>query len=659
MPVPDLQLKKQAIREAAARLAPLMPTPKPTADQLAQAAEIVAGKVRFNANQGPDIPRQLLTVGRRDIDWSGGHLKHQEWPTQLSRFFLLGPLMAAFAANGEARYPEAARDYIDDWMAHFDMENISLRGNTCMDIGIRLGTHGFGGWAAALTVFMDTPAWDDAFVARMLASMERQAHILWQRGIPSRLWGNHRIFGLDGLLHVCLRLPFMADAEVMLKSARGGLRHALLQQFLEDGVHVEETLGYHQHMTDTFLYFERLGRVVPEADLGVSTERLLRAVDYFVHTLPGGINDTQAQKTDGANSAAWATARKWRAQLTGRQDPDWRPPRDAVFAKAGQVFARSSWEPGADFLAFDAAPYAGSHAHLARLGVVFRAGGRLWLADPGTFDYEMSNPFAVYGRSTPAHCTLNLNGLNQGLGDARLLHSTVTDEFVFLHGLYQGGYWNGTYTWGFQNGVGTGTYGHHERLLLWIRGEYLLIFDSLMCDPGPTIENVWQLAPVKGWDQDPERLAWRSRGEDTDFFLQMVLPPPGVKMQVHEGQREPLRGWFCEAYSTGFAPAPQVVFRYPAQPAFNAVLAMPLANGRTPPEVRTSAGSWGRSCELRWADGHTDCVGISACLAAPLTGDSPFDTDSPLVWLRLAPDGTPRRHFLLDGTRLAYGGRTC
>jgi hypothetical protein len=655
---PDLTSQKRAIREAAARLATLSRPHPATPDELDQAQEILAGIIRFNGLQPPEIPRVPITVGRRGIDWSGGHLNHQEWPTQLNRFFLLHPLLQAFEATGEQRFVEAARDYIADWIAHFDESDITLRGNTCMDIGIRLGMHDLGSWGTAVAAFMDCPSWDDDFVVRVLASMERQAVILWQRGIPSR-GGNHRIFGLDGLLHTALRLPFMPHADAMRREAVAGLRQAFDQQFLVDGAHCERTLQYHQHMTATFFYLAQLGRVFPEAAFEFPTDRLLAALDYLAHNLGCGINDASAEAADRDHTDAWAQARQWRAQLTGRDESAWAPDRDAVFTAAGQAYARSSWAPGADVLAFDAAAYGGGHAHLARLGVVFRSAGRLWLADPGMFDYEMSNPFAVYGRTTAAHCTLNLNGLNQGIGDARLLRSVLDDDIVFLRGRYDGGYWPGEYTWSFKDGFGPGRFGHHERMMLWIRGEYLLIFDAMTCDADATVENVWQLAPVAGWVHDPTALTWRSRGESTDFYLQMVLPPPEVQMTVYEGQREPMRGWFSETYAKRFVPSPQVVFSYPGnRNAFFAMLALPLADGATPPVVGRTEGAWGRSLELRWEDGRTDIVGLSASLAKPLASESPFETDSPLVWLRLDRDGRPVRQFMLDGTYLRYRGDT-
>ena len=116
----DLSEMKTAIRERMARFEAFQPPRAATEDDLEQAREIVAGKLRFNGNQPDKAMQQLIDVGRRGIDWTGGHLLHQEWPTQMGRFFLLGPLMRAYRQAPDTALAEAARDYIDDWIAHFD-----------------------------------------------------------------------------------------------------------------------------------------------------------------------------------------------------------------------------------------------------------------------------------------------------------------------------------------------------------------------------------------------------------------------------------------------------------------------------------------------------------------------------------------------------------
>lgn len=645
----DIHQVKDAIRQQMVRFDTFSP-PRPTKDDdVLIAQEALAGRVRFNMGTSSES----VEIGREGIDWAGGHIHHQEWPTQMGRFFMLSPLVFAYRKSPQAAYAQAARDYISDWMNRFDVEDIKLRGNTCMDIAIRLGMLGQGtvGWTRALATFMDEPCWDDAFIRQMLASIDKQAHILWKRGIPSRQFGNHRIFGLDGLLNTALRLPFMKDAQRMVSFARLNLEHAFEQQFMPDGSYVEQTLGYHWHMAGIYVYLYKLAKHFPEMGMTIAADKLLKAAEYTLHTLPGGINDTSANTLDLDHEETWRSVRKAIADINGQEPAlEWRPACDVVYPNAGQVFLRSSWEKKADYLAFDASVYSGAHAHLARLGLVFRSGGRLWLADPGTFDYEMSNPFAIYGRSTQAHCTANIQGLNQGRTDARLVRSDITNDAALLHGIYDGSYWTGEYTWGFAKGLGQGTYGRHERVVLWIRDEYLLIFDAMLCEQGLQVEHVWQMAPVAGWQHDAASHSWTTQGETPGFHLQMLLSPASVEMTVYEGSKEPMRGWFATQVAKDFTPAPQIVYRYPADMVLYPTLAMPLSQGKQPPVVRQVSSGRDRAFALDWPDGTTDVVAMAQSLGTMLDDDGVFESDSPLVWARIGSDGKMQRHVKYGGS---------
>ncbi len=115
------------------------------------------------------------------------------------------------------------------------------------------------------------------------------------------------------------------------------------------------------------------------------------------------------------------------------------------------------------------------------------------MADPGILSYEMSDPLAAYGKSTPAHSTLNVNGWNQSGADAQLLRTEFTPSFALIHAKYEGGYWEGRYEWSFRNGRGRGVWGEHERVLLWVKGQYVLVLDTMATDPGQEVRNAWQM----------------------------------------------------------------------------------------------------------------------------------------------------------------------
>src|SRR5690349_5243916 len=74
---------------------------------LEQARKIAGGIVFF-------YQHTEVKVGLRDIDWTGGHIHHQEWPAQLNRFFHLRPLAAAYRATHDEQFAQAARSYIED-----------------------------------------------------------------------------------------------------------------------------------------------------------------------------------------------------------------------------------------------------------------------------------------------------------------------------------------------------------------------------------------------------------------------------------------------------------------------------------------------------------------------------------------------------------------
>ena len=84
--------------------------PDPDGDDFSRIADLaVEGKVLFYG-------RRPIEVGRKNIDWTGGHIKHQEWRAQLNRFFQLPSLRRKYRETADEQYAACARDYIEDWI---------------------------------------------------------------------------------------------------------------------------------------------------------------------------------------------------------------------------------------------------------------------------------------------------------------------------------------------------------------------------------------------------------------------------------------------------------------------------------------------------------------------------------------------------------------
>ena len=618
-------------------------------ETLERAEKIATGTVFFYG-------RTPVQVGLKDIDWAGGHIRHQEWPAQLNRFFHLEPLAAAYRSTRDERFARAARAYIEDWLRdeHYDTAAAMRPGDNGLNMSIRLGTSVSGGWGGTLPVFLASASFDDAFLDRVLDSISRQAGFLARHLTPT---GNFRISQFDTLVFTALRFPFLPNAKALLDQGITGMRAAIRTQFLPDGAHIERTPGYADWMAQVAANYYLLARQFPEADAHVAADTIVRALDYGAASELSGFNDSSAPHRDPQALARLAarTETLRRLGLEGRYPA--LPPLAQRFPDAGQVFIRSAWQPGADYLAFDASTWGGGHGHLSRLGLTFRSHGRVLVADPGILTYEMSDPMGPYGKSTTAHSTLNLNGWNQSGADAELLRTEFGADAVLLQARYQGGYWEGTYGWSFPRGRGRGAWGEHERILLWVKGEYLLALDSMASDRGAEIRNVWQLGPMEKWERDPGALAWWSQNQDANLAVQLIAAPAGAAMECFEGSRTPLRGWLGRRGNDS-VPAPQVEYRYAAERAgtvMTAVLLVPFT-GRERPRYTVNRAEVGRGSihhvELALPNGSVDEIAWSSGLALPVDDARPFTTDATFVWRRKDTRGAEVKRFAPGGSYL-------
>ena len=645
-------------RAAALQGFPGQTFPEATAEALERAAQIADGTVFFYGT----TPVQ---VGLSGIDWSGGHIKHQEWPAQLNRFFYLAPLASAYIKTGDEKFAQAARAYIEDWIrsgAGYEKAAEFRPGDSSLNMAGRLGSSHFCGWAGSLPAFLKSPAFDDAFLTWMVDSVASQVDFL-SRHLTG--WGNWRIAELDTVVFTVLRLPFLPKAKELLDIGVTGMRNALATQFLPDGVHVERSPSYHHWMAQVLASYYDLGKRFPEADARVEADMVIRAWDYAAQSDLFGVNDSGAPHRDPKAMRYSETRHELLSRLMPERGAEATAPLEQVFPVAGQVFARSAWKPGADYLAFDASTWGGrggSHSHLSRLSFVFRSGGRQLIADPGILNYEMSDPLGPYGKSTRAHSTISLQGWNQSEADADLLRTEFTSDTVLIHAKYQGGYWPNEYGWNFMEGHGSGVYGTHERVLFWVKGEYIVVLDSVLSDPRITAYNCWQMGPMDKWTAEESALTWCSQNEEANLLLQFVsFQDDAVQMQCFEGSREPIRGW-VEQRGHDALPAPLVEFRYSTQSggAVSAALLVPFAGSAKPSYAlrRKTVSAWTqlRHLEVTRPDGSIDHLSWSQGLSAAVDNGQPFVSDAPFVWLRTDAGGRPTKCFLLDGSYLRADG---
>jgi len=590
-------------------------------------------------------------VGRKQIDWSGPQHNHQEWRAQLNRFFQLPVLAAAWRQTRRDEYAEAARDYIMDWIrAHPSRPDWTLAPyDNTLNLSIRM-LH----WFTALPALLDSSAFDDGTVDVMLESARVQLDYLCEH-LASRM--NWRIAHADSLLMNGLRLDGLPGAERWQKVGLDVLNDAFHRQVLPDGAHMERNPSYHAWMTRVFEKYWRLARAMPELGLAMQTEPIARMHDYALATTsPNGalnaMHDCRGRRTGIQPNQAMAARNAFRREAGL---PEELPPVSQFFPHAGQALLRDGWGEDATYVTFDATLWGLPHCHFSRNAVQLYAGGRALVVDPGSFTYEASDPFCAYGKSTRAHSTLNLNGWNQSEADPVTRFDSVPG-YDLVASRYEGGYWPNSFTWRCAPDHGRGLFAPHHRTLLWVRGQCIVVLDHVQHDYAatpPFLEVNWQLSEGRV-ETDPGGAWARTCHPDSNVLMLFPLKPPGTTLSIHQGERDPLRGWLPG--ETDYVPAPQVSLCLDPFPAGRANLATVLIpfEGSEPPEVTAEAVTRGGTSELtlRWGDGSSDQVFWTDCLATAIAAQEEFQTDGSLVHLARGPDGAVLQGLAVDATYL-------
>ncbi len=650
----------EPIAENARRLALVWGDRIPAWDDAARtvADNAVAGVLFFSCNG-----EHPVQVGRQQVQWQGPHLPDYEWTAQLNRFFFLAALASGYRATGNAEYAQAARDYIEDWIqthpAGPAWQTVG-RDNT-LNLGIRMGTSQWPGWLGTLPVFLDSRAYDDAFVARLVASAGCQLAFL-QKHLPGE--GNWRLTSADTLIVAGILLEPQPGATPMRDFAVRVLQDAFRRQVLPDGAHTERNPSYHHWMAKVMERFWELGRALPELGLTVNPAVVARMYDYSLASMApdGGWNALHdCQSARNRLYEELGAARKDRAAFRSKAGlPDTLPPLSQYFPDAGQACLRDSWEPTATYLVFDATQWGGAHCHQSSNGLVLYVAGEPVLVDPGFFTYNFADPLGIYGKSTRAHNTANLNGWNQvGTNPAGTRHFSCPGHDAVIS-TYEGGYWPGRYLWNFPEGCGAGIQAAHTRAMLWVRGRFIVVIDEIVRSPAgdadPFLEINWQFerGPVK-----VDEAAGRAWTEWAGANLLMLFPgmPAGMRLAVHEGENDPPRGWLPA--EGGYITAPQLAQELRpmrSREATCVTVLIPVASGSKIPAVKarlggvtgTDAPPW--RLTLEWGSGERDDLVWTSGFKHMIGAVDDLFTDGSLAHWTRDPTGLIQARAVFDST---------
>ena len=410
------------------------------------------------------------------------------WET--SRHLELVALAMAWNTTGERRYADGARTLLQSWFEQCPYPQ-GVHWTSSLELAVRLLNWAFawqllGGAASPLFEGED----GQRFHKQWLASIYQHCHFIG--GYFSRhSSANNHLFGeYMGLFVASLTWPCWPESARWQALAKRGLEAEAIHQNTADGVNKEQAVYYQHEVMDMMLLCLLVGQANGVAFSPAYLERLEHMAQFIAALMDAGgaipmIGDADdAQMVRLSYEDGWCHYRSLLASCAVLFD------RADFKHKAGNFDDKNRWLFGAQGLqkwdalpapvleqpvmAFpeggyfllghqfgqrdevrlvaDCAPLGylsiAAHGHADALAFTLSLGGQEFLVDPGTYAYHTQKVWRNYFRSTAAHNTVCVDGLDQsviggnfmwlGKAKARLIKHDVAGPVQVFEGEHDG-----------------------------------------------------------------------------------------------------------------------------------------------------------------------------------------------------------------------------
>jgi Heparinase II/III-like protein/Heparinase II/III N-terminus len=468
---------------------------------------------------------------------------------ELNRHQHLPRLAKAYHWTGDERYAAAAVAHLRSWIEQ-NPPGFGINWQSSLEIGIRTIS-----WLWTLFLLLPSPHLDDATAQRIGDSLFAQLEHVHRYTSEFSSPNTHLIGEAAALFIGGLVFRDQKRSAAWMRHGAELLVRETDRQILADGAHGELSAYYHCYALDFYL----LALVLAEQNhfrfpecVRASVAGMLNFVMHFttpMGTIPllgdddGGralalqqrnyrsFNDGlglgavlfqrpdfKHQAGDLSEETFWLLGKKaW--DVFDRLETSPPAGNQTIFPSAGYAVQRSGWGRDDSHLVFDMGGLGmltGGHSHADALSLVLSSGGRELLVDPGTYVYNCAPEWRSYFRSTRAHNTVAIDGLDQAEAGGtfrwktRMSTRTHRDPALPIE-----------YLEGEQDGYARLTEGvTHRRGLLHIPGEYWIVVDDFRGAGNHTFDFNYHFGagvdPVMSHPWETDVVMW---DEDAGFFL--------------------------------------------------------------------------------------------------------------------------------------------
>jgi len=604
---------------------------------------------------------------------------------ELNRHQHIPRLAKAYFLTGDERYSREAVEQLDSWIDQ-NPPGLGVNWQSSLEIAIRSIS-----WMWAVFFLLPSAAFDETAGRRILASLFRQLDHVHRYPSVYSSPNTHLLGEATALFIAGLIFPELPRALKWRQFGAATLIQEMAAQVSTEGVYREASTYYHCYAADFYLQSMALARSNGFHFPGWMWERLRRMFEFVQHvSRPDGsiplIGDDDGGRAlalncgdyssyrDGLSSAAvifesaefkfaaggFAEETAW---LLGEKAVETfdalekRPPRmlGAFYPETGCCIQRSDSDPDASHLVFDCGGLGmltGGHGHADALAVTLFSRGQELLIDPGTSVYNCAPHWRNFFRSTRAHNTVVVDGLDQSEPAGTFSWSRKAGARVVAYRILPGM----DYIEAEHDGYSRLRHSViHGRRLLFVRPNYWILLDELQGRGVHRFDFLYHFAPgaqiVVFGDEGRGDVDCRIACGEAALDLHMYATAP-VRAEASCSQLDPIQGWMSRRYGDRRpSPVLTVTLHAPAPAAMMTFLA-PERGAALSASARMTAHGGNVV-----AASFTDHEYVDTCVFSPDGGETrlaEYSMQGEVFWLR-TQCGMLKRLTAINAVRFSMG----
>lgn len=379
------------------------------------------------------------------IDWINqpAATTNTEFRYTLNRHFFWNDLAMAYRFTGTASYMTEFQTQLDSWSRQYTRlsnPDAWIQDAVRPKWDLFTTSERVKNWLYAYHMVLNSGGWNGYYNTMMLHRLLVQGDFMVRTTKLYELTSNKATGHATALYNLGILFPEFKQSASWLATGQDRMFQAMDAQFRADGMHYEQSPGYHGGAMSGFFDSFRLAQLngLPWGDK--PTRKLRNVIEAYYQTLaPDGtqsaLSDTYRSQgttffTRAAilfNDSRWPKSRPrlddvWQlgtaacTPLLGLETTASSLPQrggTAYFPYSGYFLSRTSDNNDARQITFDAGPKGGDHGHYDLLNFELYGYNKPLIADPGLLSYSASYASQRnYVISTPAHNTISIDGVN-------------------------------------------------------------------------------------------------------------------------------------------------------------------------------------------------------------------------------------------------------